>query len=154
MRVARRGIVLPVVLLVLVALELLSALALFDALQEWRVAGLAEDRVLAHAALEEGIDALRAPPDLPDLCLRPPLAAESRSGTASGGGAFRVTWSHLGDGIVHVRVTGSGRQGAEVRAIALVRPDSTERVSGVFACPAATRLEPLGPAWLVADPAG
>lgn len=154
MRGARRGIVLPVVLMLLVALELLSALALFDAVQEWRVAGLAEDRVVALAALEEGVDALRLPPDLAGLCTRTPLDPETRTGAASGGGAFRVTWSHFGDGIVQVRVTGSGRWGAEARAIALVTPDSTERASGVFACPAATRLMPLGPAWLVAEPVG
>ena len=44
---ARRGIILPVVLAVLLALALLSSLAMFDAVQEWRVAGLAADRVRA-----------------------------------------------------------------------------------------------------------
>lgn len=150
----RRGIILPSVLAALVALALLSALALFDAVQEWRVAGLADDQVLARAALAEGLDAVGRPADLAFLCLSPPLARQTGVGTAVGGGRYRITWSHLGGGLVRAEAEGRGRTGARARAIALLRPDSTAWVSGVFGCPTATRLAPAGTGWVSVHPEG
>ena len=146
--------VLPIVLAAIVALGLLASLALFDAVLEWRVAGLADDQVVARAAAVEGIDAVADPPDLEGLCVRPPLAWEERVGTAAGGGRFRVRWQHLGDGLVRAEVEGTGRIGSRARVIALVRPDSSERVSGLFRCPSGVRLVPAAPQWLEAHPEG
>jgi hypothetical protein len=150
----RRGIILPAVLAALVALALLSALALLDAVQEWRVAGLADDQVLARAAMEEGLDALGHPGDLAFLCLSPPLARQTGAGTAAGGGRYLLHWTHLGRGLVRAEVEGRGRVGARARAIALLRPDSTAWVSGVFGCPTATRLAPAGTGWVTVHPTG
>ena len=150
----RRGVVLPIVLAAILALGFLASLALFDAVLEWRVAGLAEDQVVARAAAVEGTDAVADPPDLPGLCVRPPLAWEERAGTTVGGGRFLVRWQHLGDGLVRAEVEGTGRIGARARVIALVRPDSSERVSGLFRCPSAIRLVPAGPRWLEMHPEG
>lgn len=154
MRGDRRGIVLPAVLATIVALGLLASLALFDAVLEWRVAGLAEDQVLARAALLEAIDGAASPPDLAALCLRPPLAPQSGSGTAAAGGSWRVRWHHLGGGLVRAELEGRGRMGSRARAIALVVPDSGDRSSGGYGCPAATRLLPAGPGWLEGHPEG
>lgn len=151
---ARRGIVLPAVLAVLVALALLSSLALFDAVQEWRVAGFADDQVLARAALDEGLDAAIAPPDLAFLCLSPPLARQVHAGAAAGGGRYRLEWSHLGAGLVRAEVEGRGRIGGRARAVALLLPDSAAWALGVPGCPTATRLRPAGSDWVTAHPAG
>ncbi|MCE9600725.1 MAG: hypothetical protein K8S21_00740 [Gemmatimonadetes bacterium] len=144
----------PIVLAAILALGLLASLALFDAVLEWRVAGLADDQVLARAAAVEGTDAVADPPDLGGLCVRPPLAWEERVGTTAGGGRFRVRWQHLGDGLVRAEVEGTGRIGARSRVIALVRPDSSERASGLFRCPSAVRLVPAAPQWLETHPEG
>jgi len=146
--------VLPIVLAAILALGLLGSLALFDAVLEWRVAGLADDRVLARAAAIEGTDAVSAPPDLAGLCVAPPLAWQERAGTAAAGGRYRVRWQHLGQGLVRAEVEGTGRIGARSRLVALVRPDSSERVSGLFRCPAARRLIPAVPRWLETHPEG
>ena len=150
----KRGMVLPIVLAAIIALGLLGSLALFDAVLEWRVAGLADDQVLARSALIEGTDAVADPPDLAGLCVRPPLAWEERVGQTDRGGRYRVRWQHLGDGLVRAEVEGSGRIGARARVIALVRPDSSERVSGLFRCPVARRLIPAAPRWLETHPEG
>ena len=146
--------VLPIVLAAILALGFLASLALFDAVLEWRVAGLAEDQVVARAAAVEGTDAVADPPDLAGLCIRPPLAWEERAGTTVGGGRFLVRWQHLGDGLVRAEVEGTGRIGARARVIALVRPDSSKRVSGLFRCASAIRLVPAGPRWLEMHPEG
>ncbi len=146
--------VLPIVLAAIVSLGLLASLALFDAVQEWRVAGLADDQVLARVAAMEGLDAVSRPADLAGLCLRSPLSAEVAAGSASSGGRYRVRWQHLGDGLVRAEVEGLGRNGGRSRLIALVAPDSSERVSGLFRCPAAGRLIPAGPGWLETHPEG
>lgn len=153
-RRSRRGIILPTVLAALVALALLSALALFDAVQEWRVAGLADDQLIARAALHEGLDALARPTDLPLLCVSPPLSRQVATAPSVGGGAYRIAWSHLGGGLVRAEAEGRGRVGARTRAIALLRPDSSERAMGLYRCPAATRLAPAGTVWLTAHPEG
>lgn len=154
MRGDRRGVILPAVLASLVLLGLLSSLALFDAVQEWRVAGLGDDQLLARAALLEGVDRVASPGDLPLLCVSSPMAWQLTFGSASGGGRFRVHWTHLGGGLVRAEVVGLGRSGARSGAIALVRPDSTDHLAGMVVCPRATRLEPAGPGWLVAPPEG
>lgn len=153
-RSLRPGIILPAVLAALVALALLSALAMFDAVQEWRVAGLADDQVVARAALQEGLDALAAPTDLPLLCVSPALARQVGAGSSAGGGSYRLSWSHLGGGLVRAEAEGRGRVRARARAIALLRPDSSERSMGLYGCPAATRLRPAGVGWLTSHPAG
>ncbi len=154
MRGARRGIILPVVLAAIVALGLLASLALFDAVQEWRVAGFADDQLLARAALLEAIDATASPPDLPGLCVRPALAPQLASGVAVAGGGWRVRWHHMGGGLVRAELEGRGRLGSRSRAIALVVPDSGDRSSGGYGCPAATRLVPAGTGWLEGHPDG
>jgi uncharacterized membrane protein len=146
--------VLPIVLAAIVSLGLLASLALFDAVQEWRVAGLAEDQVLARAGAMEGLDAVARPADLAGLCLRPPLSVEVAAGASSSGGRYRVRWQHLGAGLVRAEVEGLGRLGGRSRLIALVVPDTSERVSGLFRCPVATRLIPAGPGWLETHPEG
>lgn len=151
---ARRGIILPAVLGALVALALLSALALFDAVQESRVATLADDRVLARAALHEGLDAASDPPDLAYLCVSAPVNLQVSAGVAAGGGRYLLEWSHLGRGLVRVSVSGRGRSGARAGAIALLRPDSADASGPGYSCPRATRLGPVGPGWVVAAPDG
>lgn len=146
--------VLPIVLAAILALSLLASLALFDAVLEWRVAGLADDQVLARAAALEAVDAIAEPPDLVGLCVRPPLDWVERIGGTAGGGRYRVRWQHLGDGLVRAEVEGTGRIGARARMIALVRPDSAERVSGLFRCPVARRLIPAAARWLEGHPEG
>ncbi len=154
MRGARRGIVLPVVLLTMVALALLSALALSDAVQEWRVATLSDDAVAARAALLEGVDAAASPPDLAALCVLPALMEQSATAPAAGGGRYRITWAHLGGGIVRLRIRGEGPRGAREGAVGLVRPDSGEVAAGLFSCPDASGLVPAAGGWLAADPGG
>ncbi|MBP7549630.1 MAG: hypothetical protein KA761_05040 [Gemmatimonadaceae bacterium] len=154
MRGDRRGIILPAVLASLVLLALLSSLALFDAVQEWRVAGLGDDQLVARAALFEGVDRVASPGDLPLLCVSAPSARQLATGAASGGGRFQVRWSHLGGGLVRAEVEGFGRSGARSGAIALVRPDSTDHLAGMVVCSRATRLDPAGPGWLVTRPGG
>ncbi len=144
----------PIVLAAILALSLLASLALFDAVLEWRVAGLADDQVLARAAALEAVDAVAEPPDLAGLCLRPPLDWVERVGGTAAGGRYRVRWQHLGGGLMRAEVEGTGRIGARARMIALVRPDSSERVSGLFRCPVARRLIPAAPRWLEAHPEG
>jgi hypothetical protein len=150
----RRGVVLPAVLAALVSLALLSSLALFDAVQEWRVAGLADDQVRARAALQEGVDLLAQPGDLPALCVSPPLLAVERTARAAGGGRILLRWSHLGGGLVRAEVQGEGRYAGRARAIALMRPDSSEWVTGFHRCPDATRLTPAGEGWVTVHPEG
>ena len=150
----RRGMVLPIVLSAIVALGLLASLGLFDAVQEWRVAGLADDRVLARAAVLEGLDAVPRPPDLAGLCVRSPLAWMERSGASAAGGRYRVRWQHLGRGLVRAEVEGTGRVGGRSRAIALVEPDSSEWTGGLYRCDSAARLVPAAAAWLETHPEG
>lgn len=154
MPAGRRGIALAAVLAAVVTLGLLGALALADAVLETRVSALAVDRVVARAALHHGLDAMDLPPALADLCAAAVLSPQERSGAAGAGGRYRLVWTHLGAGAVRVLVSGEGRQGARIRVVALMRPDSTALVSGFFRCPSATRLIPAGPGWLQVHPEG
>ncbi|HET8769981.1 MAG TPA: hypothetical protein VFM71_03255 [Gemmatimonadaceae bacterium] len=140
---ARKGIVLPVVLAVLVALMLLSALALSEAMLDWRVARFADDAVRARAAAMRGLAAVDTPPDLATLCVSGPLAVQERVLPQVDGTDARVLWRQLGGGVVRAEVEGTGVHGARHRAWALLVPDSTARVMGLLRCPDALRLVPV-----------
>lgn len=141
---SRRGVVLPVVLAVMVALALLSSLALFDAVQEWRVASLAGDRVEARAAALSALASTRTPPDLASLCISPPVVEQVAAASVVGRGSARIAWRHFGGGAVRAEVAGTGIHGTRSRLVVLLRPDSSERVGGLFRCPRAAALEPVG----------
>lgn len=144
----------PVVLLVLVALGLLSSLALSDALQASRVATLAEDAVRVRAAVIGGLEALAAPPDLPWLCLQPPNAPARASSSAPDGSRLLRQWWMVAPGVVRVEMEGRGPGGARHRRLGWMRPDSLLPLDPRPGCPDATRLVPLGPDWLGAHPEG
>lgn len=149
----RRGIALPMVILVMVALAILSSLALFDALQAWRVAVLAEDGVRARAAAMGAVGAAFTPPNLSVLCLQPPYLVTADSVQTAGGRA-EIAWRGLGGGRLRAEVTGFGRQGARQRLLVLLTPDSLPALPGEPGCPAATRLLPQGQHWILRHPAG
>lgn len=150
----RRGIVLPAVLAVLVLLGLLSALVLASAVQEWRVATLAEDAVRARAASLRGLGAIPFPPDLAALCVGGPGVEQEAEVPWLAGGAGRVRWRALGGGLVQAEVEGWGRHGGRARLLALQVPDSTEREGGLLRCPGASRLVPVPGRWVEGHPEG
>jgi hypothetical protein len=150
----KRGIVLPAVLAVLVLLALLSALALGTAVQEYRVATLAEDAVRARAAAGRGLSEVAAPPDLIALCVGGPGLEQLRVLPSEAGGSAIIRWRALGGGVVRAEVEGRGQHGARHRLLALQVPDSAERVVGLFRCPAATRLVPVPGRWVEGHPEG
>lgn len=154
MRPRRHGIVLPVILAVMVALALLASLSLHAAVMDWRIATLAEDRVQARAAALTALIHVDRPPSLEVLCLSPPTTWQVALAPLEGTGSARIVWRHLGGGTVRAEVTGRGRHGARARLLALLAPDSVERSSGLFRCPAAGRLLPLGPRWVDGHPEG
>lgn len=145
---------LPAVLAVLVLLGLLSALSLASAVQEWRVATLAEDAVRARAAAQRGLSGVHAPPDLASLCVGGPGTEQARWDAPVAGGDARVRWWPLGSGVVLAEVEGRGSHGARTRLRALLVPDSTERVGGLLRCRDATRLLEVPGRWAGADPEG
>lgn len=153
MRGDRRGIILPAVLAVLITTAMLSALVLFEAAQEQRVAGLAQDRLLARAAAMEGLLHAGAPPDVEELCLRPPLAPMEMVRPTTSGGTVRLRWRHLGAGLARLEVEGRGQQGSRWRYLGYLRPDPPPAPLA-FGCPGATRLVPVGPRWLDGHPEG
>lgn len=136
---------LPTVIAVLTVLALLGSLALFDAVQESRVASLAGDGVQARAALLEGLGVAAHPPSVAALCVQPPLASMTRSGASLGRGRYRVVWRHLGRGLVLAEIEGRGVNGGRARLRVLLRPDTGAVVAGLYGCPAAQRLSPSGP---------
>jgi hypothetical protein len=150
---ARRGIALPAVLAVLVALALLSSLSLADAVREWRVATLAEDAVRARAAGLAAMAQAAHPPDLATLCLSGPLV-EQRRAFVMPHGTGSVTWRPLANGVFRAEAEGKGLHGARHRLQAVLVPDSTERAMALFRCPAATRLRPVAGRWLDGHPEG
>ncbi len=153
-RPVRRGIALPAVLAVIVALGLLSSLALSDAVRDWRVATLAEDAVRARAAALEALAAARAPVDLQALCLLGPLGEQESQVVTGPGSSGRVRWRMPQAGIVLVDAEGVGAHGARHRLHALLRPDTAERVSGLYRCPDASRLVRAAARWTDGDPEG
>ncbi len=148
---------LPAVIAALVLLALLSALALGAALQEWRVATLAEDAVRARSAAERGLSDVATPPDLIALCVGGPGLEQLRILPApfpDVGGSAAIRWRPLGGGVIRAEVQGSGQHGGRHRLLALLVPDSSERVLGLFRCPAATRLLPVPGRWVEGHPEG
>jgi hypothetical protein len=152
--VSRRGIALPVVLLVLVALGLLSSLALGDALLAARVAALAEDEVRARSAAVSGDSALRHPPDLVWLCLQPPSAPQRRVLVQGDGARVEISWWMVGSGLVRVQVTGVGPAGGRHRRLGWLRPDSLIPLDSRPGCPEARALIPAAINWRAAHPEG
>lgn len=151
---ARRAIALPMVLLVLVALGLLSSLALFDALQATRGARLAEDEARARAAAIAGVEGLRRPADAPWLCLQPPGTPLGATLSVGDGASARLRWWSLGGGRVRGEVVGIGRTGGRHRRLASLLADSMPLDSLTLGCPGATALRPAPDPWLAAHPDG
>ncbi|MBL8998429.1 MAG: hypothetical protein JNL44_14035 [Gemmatimonadetes bacterium] len=145
---------LPAVLAVMVALALLSTAALFDAVQEWRVATLAADRVVARAAALSALGAVSRPPALDLLCVSAPGSVQGAAAPVPGAGSARVSWRHLGSGAVRAEVTGLGVHGSRVRFLAFLAPDSADRTAALYRCPAASRLLPFGPRPIEGHPEG
>jgi hypothetical protein len=145
---------LPAVLAVLVALALLSALMLLDAVQEARVSGLAADAVRARAAAYRGVALAHAPPDLATLCVSGPLAEQSRTSPGADGSTATVRWRSARDGLIRAEIEGRGRTGARHRLLAEMWPDSAERVMGLYRCPDARVLRPVPGGWLEGHPEG
>lgn len=142
------------VILVLAALGLLSALGLADALQATRVAALAEERVRAHAAMLEALPALFAPPDVPWLCLRSPDAPIRVLRVGTDGARAELVWWAVARGAVRAQVTGLSPLGGRHRRLALLTPDSLPADPSAPGCPTATRLVPAGEGWLLPHPEG
>ncbi|MBX3132139.1 MAG: hypothetical protein KF689_01975 [Gemmatimonadaceae bacterium] len=150
----RRGIALPAVLLVLVALAMLSSLALGDAFAAARMAALAEDAAVARATASRGVAAVREPPDVPWLCLQPPTASVRREVRVEGGGRSDIYWVTVAPGVVRAEVVASGPMGARHRRLAWLRPDSVDLDDPRPGCPLASRLLPADTGWLTAHPEG
>lgn len=150
----RRGIALPVALLMIVALGMLSALSLTDALQAARIATLAEDEALARAAALEGLARLGAPPDVPWLCLQPPAAPVRVVDTLPDGRRVELRWWAVSPGVVRAEVVGVGARGGRHRRIGWLRPVPVDPEDHRPGCPEAERLEPIGPDWLGGHPEG
>jgi hypothetical protein len=150
----RRGIALPMVLMVLLALGLLSSLAMSDAIQAYRAAGIAGDHLHARAAAHRALPLVFAPTDLALLCVQPPHAEMVRNITFADGARARLSWRALTSRVLHVEVTGHGQRGARVRLIGRLTPDSLPSEPWVIGCPTATRLQPAGPDWWLRHPAG
>jgi hypothetical protein len=151
---SRRGIALPLVILVLAALGLMAALGLSDALLASRVAALAVDRVRAHAAALEGTVLLLTPPDLPWLCLQPPSASHLVAVSAAVGARAELRWWAVAPGRIRGEVTGVGESGARFRRLAELVPDSLPADSATPGCPDAEALRPAGSGWLMPHPEG
>lgn len=151
---SRRAIALPIVLLVLIALGLLSSLALIDALQATRGARLAEDEARARAVAIAGVEGLFAPPDLPWLCLQPPAAPLGATIIYSDQGRAQLRWWSLGAGWVRGEVVGVGASGGRHRRLALLVADSLPTEPTTPGCPGARTLRAAPAPWLAAHPDG
>jgi hypothetical protein len=150
----RKGIALPVVLLVLVALGLMSSLALSDALLASRVATLAEDELRARGAAIGGVEGVRTPPDLQWLCLQPPARAVGAAQALPDGGRVELVWWMVAPGVVRAQITGVAAGGGRHRRIAWLRPDSLVPMDVRPGCPDAGGLIPASDDWLGGHPEG
>ncbi len=150
----RRGIALPVVLLVLVALGMMSSLALTDALLASRVATLAEDEARARGAVLGGVEGVRTPPDLQWLCLQPPARPVRTTHPLADGGRLELVWWMVAPGVVRAQITGVAAGGGRHRRLAWLRPDSLLPMDTRPGCPDATGLVPAAEDWLVGHPEG
>jgi hypothetical protein len=110
--------------------------------------------VRARAAAQGALSVALVPADLPLLCLGPPHLLRPGPTVESSNGRAEIGWRALGGGRVRGEVTGIGRTGARYRLWALVAPDSLPTLPGVPGCPAATRLIPQGPLWVLRLPEG
>lgn len=138
----------------MVALGMLSALSLTDALQASRVASLAEDEALARAAALAGLARLSEPPDVAWLCLQPPAAAVRIVENLPNGSRVELRWRTVATGVIRAEVTGIGASGGRHRRIAWLRPDSLDPADSRPGCPDALRLAPLVDDWLGGHPEG
>ena len=150
----RRGIALPVVLLVLVALGLMSSLALSDALLASRVATLAEDEARARGVVLAGVEGVRTPPDLQWLCLQPPAQPVRTTQTLADGDRLELVWWMVAPGVVRAQITGVAAGGGRHRRLAWLRPDSLLPMDARPGCPDAAGLVPAADEWLVGHPEG
>lgn len=150
----RRGIALPIVLLVLLALGLLSSLALGDAVLASRVAALGEDELRARAAVLAGDSLLRYPPHLALLCLQPPSVPQRRVLGRLDGGRIEVLWWMAGSGLVRAQISGVGPGGGRHRRLAWLRPDSLDPLDPRPGCPEARALIPAALTWRSGHPEG
>lgn len=150
----RSGIALPMAMLVMLALSLLSALALTDAVHASRAATLAEDEARARAAALQGIDGLADPPDLAWLCLQPPMRPMVVAERHADGGRVERRWWMVAPGVVRVELVGIGVHGARHRRLGWMRPDTIDAADPQLGCPLATRLLPVGSEWLGGHPEG
>lgn len=144
----------PVVLLVLVALGLMSSLALSDALLASRVATLAEDEARARGVVLSGVEGVRTPPDLLWLCLQPPARPVRTVQLLADGGSLELVWWMVAPGVVRAQITGVAAGGGRHRRIAWLRPDSLLPMDVRPGCPDAGTLVPAGEDWLVGHPEG
>lgn len=151
---SRPGIALPMVLMVLVALGMLSSLALGDAMLAARVASLAEDELRARAAVLGGDSALRHPPDLLLLCLQPPAAPQRRVLIQADSSRVEISWWMAASGLVRAQVTGVGPGGGRHRRLAWMRPDSLVPLDPRPGCPDAGALVPAATNWRAGHPEG
>jgi hypothetical protein len=145
--IGRRGIALPAVLLALVALGVLSSLALIDAMLAHRASRLAEDQVRARAAALSALPQTFTPADLGWLCLQPPAAPARQTLARSDGATVELAWWVLGRGVVRAEVRARGPAGSRHRLLVSLRVDSLPTDSTVIGCPGATRLVPRGGGW-------
>lgn len=141
-------------LLVMLALSMLSALALTDAAQAARAATLGEDEARARAALLQAFGRLSTPPDVPWLCLQPPAQPVVVHDRLPDGTRVERRWWMVGPGVVRVEVVGIGVGGSRQRRIGWMRPDSLEPPGPWVGCPRAQRLQPIGVRWLEEHPEG
>lgn len=142
------------VLLVLAALGVLSALALSDAHQAWRAARFAEDQVRARALAFGALGAAQSPPDIRWLCLQPPASPIRQSLPAAAGGEVDLAWWWMGGGSARALVSAQGAEGGRYRLLVSLRVDSVSADSSVIGCPAATRLLPDVGGWFRPVPGG
>lgn len=149
----RRGIALPSTIVVLVALGLLSALALHDAALAWRGAGYTLDALRAEEGAVYGLLHSDSPPDLHLLCLSAATGAQSSQIVSSNGVKTGISWRHLGAGGVRVEIEGRGVNGGRHRLQLLMVPDSgwSKVAPG---CPTSSYLVRVAGKWQFRHPEG
>lgn len=141
------------VLLVLVALGLMAATALADAVQLMHLARYQEDALRARGLALRGVGLLRDPGDVEWLCLQPPAAAR-RQRVELPDGRLELVWWSLGGGRIRAQVSAFGLRGGQHRLLGRLRADSVVVDDPALGCPGASRLIPDGPSWLFAHPDG
>ena len=143
-RGARRGIVLPLALVVLIAVALLAALMFDAASEELRVARFDVGRVRAASAMDAVLADLIGSPGDSDLAAMQ-VGGAKRATIAAGDVSTAVTMQVLGGSLLRLTVVASvtsGRVRARQGTVAFVRmvTDSTTGVRTI-------RLRPLAGWW-------